>query len=83
MHKMGPRGSKHYNFGKHCYSKNARKLRFHVFLHFYVGKYMISSFYLKWIEFTRNCEFVLIIWVPGDPNLEENSQFLVNLVYFR
>ena len=45
-------------FGNHFYSTNARKLRFHVFLHFNVRKHMISSFYLKWTEFTRDCEFV-------------------------
>ena len=32
MHKMGSRGSRHYIFGHHFYSKNARKLRYHVFL---------------------------------------------------
>ena len=32
MHKMGPQGPKHNIFGDHFYSKNARKLRFHVFL---------------------------------------------------
>ena len=35
---MDPRGPKHYIFGDHFYSKNARKLRFHVFLHFDAGK---------------------------------------------
>ena len=47
-------------FGDQFYSKNARKLRFHVFLHFNAREHMILSFYLKWIEFTRNCELVLI-----------------------
>ena len=28
---MDPRGPKHYIFGDHFYSKNARMLRFHVF----------------------------------------------------
>ena len=58
MHKMGPRGPKHYIFGDHFWSKNARKLRFHVSLHFTTRKHMILSFYLKWTEFKRNCEFV-------------------------
>ena len=40
--------------------KNPRKLKFHVFFHFNARKHMISSFYLKWIEFTRNCDFVSI-----------------------
>ena len=34
MHKMGPRGHKHYIFGKQFYSKNARMVKFHEFLHF-------------------------------------------------
>ena len=48
MHKMGPWGAKNYIFGNHFYSKNGRKLRFHVFLHFTARKHMISAFYLKW-----------------------------------
>ena len=56
---MGPRGSKHDNFGDYFYSKNARNFRFHIFLHFNARK-NISSFNLEWIEFTRNCEFVLV-----------------------
>ena len=59
IYKMGPRGPKHFIFGDHFYSKNARKLRFHVFLHFNARKH-ISLFYLKWTESTGNCEFVLI-----------------------
>ena len=53
MHKMGPRGHKPFSFGDHFYSKNARKLRFYVFLHFNARKHIISLFYLKWTEFTR------------------------------
>ena len=60
MHKIGAQGPKHYIFGDQFYSKNARKLRFHVFLHFNARKHMISSFYLKWTEFARNGEFVSI-----------------------
>ena len=60
MHKMVPQGPKHYIFGHHFCSKNARKLRFHVFLHFNARKHMILSFYRKCTEFTRNCEFVPI-----------------------
>ena len=54
---MGPQEPKHYIFGDHFYSKSARKLKFHVFFHFNARKHMMSSFYLKWTEFTRNCEF--------------------------
>ena len=60
MHKIGPRRPKHYIFGEHFYAKKARKLRFHVFLHFNGRKHMKLSFYRKWIEFTRSCEFVAI-----------------------
>ena len=60
MHKMGPRGPKHYMLSDQFYSKNARKLRFHILLHFNARKHMILSFYLNWTEFTRNCEFVSI-----------------------
>ena len=60
MHKMVPRRPKYYIFGNQFYPKNARRLRFHVFLHFNARKHMISSFYLKWTEFIRNCKFVPI-----------------------
>ena len=50
MHKMCPRRPKHHIFDKQFYSKNARRLRFHVFLHFKARKLMISSFYLKWTD---------------------------------
>ena len=84
MHKLGPWGPTHYIFGDQFYSKNARKLRFHVFLHFYARKHMISSFYPKWTEFTRNCEFHSKYGSRGNQTkLEQNSQFLVNSVHFR
>ena len=55
---MGPQGPKHYIFGDLFYSKNARKLKFHfsLFFHFNARKHMISPFYLKWTEVTRDCE---------------------------
>ena len=53
----GPWGPKHYIFGDRFYFENARKLRFHVVLLFHARKHVISSFYLKWTEFTRYCEF--------------------------
>ena len=71
---LGLQGPKHYIFGDHFYSKNARKLRFHVFLLFGARKYMISSFYLKWTEFTRNCEFFFELWVRT--KLEQIYDFL-------
>ena len=58
MHKMDPQRPKHYIFGNQFYSKNAKRLRFHVFLHFNARKHLISSFYPKWTEFIGNCKFV-------------------------
>ena len=84
MHKLGPRGPTHYIFGDWFYSKNARKLRFHVFLYFYARKHMISSFYPKWTEFTRNCAFHSKYGSRrNQTKLEQNSQFLGNSVHFR
>ena len=52
-----PQGPKQYIFGGHFYSKNAKKLKFHVLFLFHARKYMTSSSYLKWTEIIRNCEF--------------------------
>ena len=60
VHKMGPQGPKQHIFRDQLYSKNARNLRFHVFLLFYARKHKTLSFYLKWTEFTRKCEFFTI-----------------------
>ena len=58
--------------------KNARKLKFHVFLLSYARKHMISSFYLKWTKFTKNCEFFSICGSPGTwTKLEEIHNFLL------
>ena len=74
---LGPQGPKQYIFGDHFYSKNAKKLRFHVFLLFHVRKHMTSSFYLKWTEFTRNCEFCSNCGSPGTRiKLEQIHNFL-------
>ena len=74
---LGPQGPKHYIFGDYFYSKNSRKLKFHVFLLFYTRKHMISSFYLKWTEFTRNYDFFSICGSPGTRNkLEQIHKFL-------
>ena len=66
---LGPQGSKDYIFGDHFYSKNPRKFKFYLFLLFYATKHMISSFYLKWTEFTRNCEFFIPFVGPRRPEL--------------
>ena len=50
----------------------ARKLKFHVFLIFYARKHMVSSFYLKWTKFTRNCEFFPFV-APWGPKLNWNK----------
>ena len=57
-------GPKHYIFGDHYYLKNARKLKFHVFLFSYARKHMISSFYLKWTKFAKHFEFFSICGSP-------------------
>ena len=60
MHKIGLKGSKQLIFGGQFYSKNDRNLKCHVFLHFNARKHLISSFYLKWTELTRDREFLRI-----------------------
>ena len=60
MHKIGPWGPKHYIFGDNISSKNDRKIKFYVFLHFTARKHMILTFYLKWTKFIKKCEFVPI-----------------------
>ena len=52
---------------------NARKLRFNVFLLFCARKYMASSFYLVWTEFTRNYDFFFPIMDPRGPELNCNK----------
>ena len=74
---LGPQRPKHYIFGNHFYSKNARKLRFHVFFLFDARKYMISSLYLRWTAFTGNCEFFSNYGSPGTrTKLEQIYNFL-------
>ena len=60
-----PQGHKQYILGNYFYSNSARKLRFHIFLLLHVRKHMTSLFYLKWTEFTRNCEFCSNCGSPG------------------
>ena len=57
---MGPKEPKHYIFGDHFYTKNARRLRFHVFLHFNARKHMMPPFCVKSTEFTKDCELLPI-----------------------
>ena len=69
-------------FLDHFYSKYARKLRLHVFLHFNTRKHMILSFYLG-----PNSQKIVNLFQfssgPRGPQLKQNSQFLVNSVHFR
>ena len=61
----------------HFYSKNAKKLRFHVFLPFHVRKHMTSSFYLKCSKFTKSCEICSNYGSPGIRiKLEQIHNFL-------
>ena len=69
---LGPQGPKHYIFGNQLYSKNARKLRFHVFLLFDARKFMISSFYLKWTDSQEIVSFFPIM-DPRGPELNWNK----------
>ena len=76
---LGPQGPKQYIFEDHCYSKNAKKLRFHVFPLFHVWKHMTSSFYLKWTEFKKIVDFVPIVG-PHGPKLNWNK-FIISCKY--
>ena len=79
MRKMSAQVPKHYVFGNHFYSTNTRKLRFHAFLHFNARKHMISSFYLKWTEFTRDYEFVP--FSLGPQGLTIGTKFTISIEF--
>ena len=85
MHKMGPWVPKHYIFADHFYSKNATKLRFHVFLHFNSRKHMISTYISRELDGIHKKLWICsnLSSTPVDPQLEQNLQFLVNSVHFR
>ena len=71
---------KQYIFDDFFYSYNARKLWFNVFLLFHVRKHMTSSFYLKWTEFPRNCEFCSNC---GSPGTRTKSKQIHNFLWIR
>ena len=74
---LGPQGPKQYIFGNYFYSNNVRKLRSHVFLLANVRKYTTSSFYLKWMEFTKSCEFCFNYgFLSTQTKLEQIHKFL-------
>ena len=77
MHKMDPRGPKRYIFGNHACSKNARKVRFHVFLQLMLGN-MILSF--TWSG-PNSQEIVSsnLVQVLGEPQLEQNSSKIIRV----
>ena len=52
---LGPEGPKQYIFDDHFYSKNAKKLRFHLFLLFHVMGPQDTE--LDWNKFKISCEF--------------------------
>ena len=62
IHKLGSQDPKQYIFGDQFYSKNARKFRFHVLLHFHARKHIIilsevDQFLKKlWISFQLSSE---------------------------
>ena len=68
MHKMlSSHGHKQYIFGDHFYSKNAKKLRFHVFLLFHVEN--ICILILPEVDRLHKKLWILFqLWVSGDPN---------------
>ena len=70
MHKLGPRGPKHFIFGDHIYSKNVRRSG-----SMYSSTLMLENIIYHY--FTRSGPN------SQDPPLEPNSQFLVNSVHFR
>ena len=79
-----PVGPKYYIFGDQFYSKNARKLRFHVFLNCQDRKHVISWIYLRRTEFARNFDYCFNYGSPWtQTKLEQSSQFLANYVHFR
>ena len=50
-------------------------ISFHALLHFYARQHMISNFYLKWIEFTKNVNFpsLMILFIHRRVKIFESS----------
>ena len=76
--KNGFWGPKHYIFGNQLYSKNARMLRFHVFLHFNARKHDVTI--LSEVDQIHKELWIYsnLVWVPGEPQFKQNSQYFVN-----
>ena len=87
MHKMVPQGPQHYIFGDQFYSKNARKLKFHVVLHFNARKHMISSFYLKWTILPNIYIYIIYIYIyiysSGPRELTIETKFKISCEFRR
>ena len=71
---MGPWGPKHYIFGDHSFSKNARKLRFYVFLHVHATKHDIII--LPEVDQIHKKLWICssLVRVSGDPQSEQKLQ---------
>ena len=83
MHKIGPRGSKHYIIGNHFYSKNARKLS-----SMYSSILMLENIWYHHLNWSAsNSQEIANLFQfnfgPRGPTIGTNSQFLVNSVHFR
>ena len=74
MHMLDPRGPKHYIFGNHFCSKDARKVRFHVFLHVNARKHDIII--LPEVDQIHKKLWICssLVRVSGDPQLEQKLQ---------
>ena len=77
MHKMGPQGPKHYIFCEHFYWINTRKPNT-----MYASILMLENIWYYPIH-KRLWIFNNLVRVPGDSQLEQNSQHIVNSVHFR
>ena len=87
MDKIGPLKPKHYVSGYQFYSKNVRKLRFHIFFHVHFKNYIKLLFYIKWTKFMRNCKFFPIHFgSPWMHNREKNwstlGKILISSVFY-
>ena len=67
-----PQGPKHYIFGNHFYSKNARKLKSHIFLFFYARKLWYHHFTRSGPNSQEIVSFFSFVGVQG-PELNWNK----------
>ena len=83
MHKMGPCGPKHYIFAAAFAQKMPESSGFIYSSILLLGN--IWHYHFTWSDpnSQKFWTFPNLIWVWGDPQFEQNSQFLVNSVHFR